>query len=117
MLMKVWVKCFERESYYLWTSFMKGIIFILVLASIFFHPRHASALETKQVSFSSALFQNGQNEKTIVSDNSQNSDSYFDDDLSDKDDDDINYSVRKKFSFGSTTFNVTAAFHFNPRFV
>lgn len=110
MLMKEWFKCFERESYYLWTSFMKGIIFILVLASMIFHPRHVSAMETKQLSPSSPLFQNSQNEHTFVSDNSESSDSYFDDDLSDKDDDDINYSVRKKFSFGSTTFDVTALF-------
>ena len=89
---------------------MKAVIFILVFALMFFHPRHASALETKQCSVSYSFYQNIQNENSSVTDRSQGQNSYFDDDLSDKDDDDINHTARKKFSFGSAVFNVTELF-------
>ena len=84
---------------------MKGIFFTLVLALVFFLPRHSSALESKQGPIPYSLFQYMQNENNVVSDNSQSTYSFFDDDLSDKDDDDINHAARKKFSFGGNSFS------------
>ena len=66
------------------------------------------ALETKPVYFSVTSFQNIQQENLFISDNSQNAVSCFDNDLLDKDDDDLNDAARKKFSFGGSSFNLVS---------
>jgi hypothetical protein len=88
-------------------KFMKAALyFILILGLVFLHPRCALASDTRQGVMLSGSFQKLQKENSQISDDSQSSNSLFDEDLFADDDDDVNVSARKKISVGSAAFTI-----------
>ena len=78
---------------------MKLIIYyIQFLTLLFSYPHHTLAISIIQESFSNHSFQKTQHESLIISDDSQNLNDFFDDELLDTNDNDPVYS-RKKISF------------------
>ena len=81
---------------------MRTVLLALLFGLVFLLPRHVPANDVKLAadqSFTGA-FGNIQLERILISDNSQNSNNYFENDLSDiDDDDDVTNSIRKKIFF------------------
>src|SRR4051812_35330786 len=74
---KVAYLCFEEPS-------MKTLVYcLLVLGIAFLHPRIVSASDTDHSASFSGTFQKLQKDKSFVSDDSPNLNSFFDDNLSD----------------------------------
>jgi hypothetical protein len=88
------------------------IYYFLILGLLFWHPRHALAIEAKQSSLPGHSFQKTPQERLAFSGDSQNLHAFFsvdidiDNDVAADvdvdDDDDVSFSARKRVSFDTT---------------
>lgn len=95
-----------KETDIIFVNLMRRIIFIFSFAFIFC-SKHSSASQIKNISNADFAVES---ENLFFSNDSQATDSYSDDDLSDNIDDDINNEVKKKLSLGNNSTNTAIIF-------